>query len=285
MDDRLVQKRLAAALKACTDGPWEHRFPWDDPDFARRFVRVTDENAQWWGPPEPDVTRLLDIWKQSHPDAAGDALPSVLDLACGAGRHAIALAWLGCDVIGVDVGGAAIDRALEKADKRGVRDIGFVEADIETYDPGRKFDLIQLLSSQCCNFPATELALLIRRYLEYLTDDGLLVLELTGPLPDPDVIYRKPGEHIALFSDQPYWEMQTATVDTSTRLMCDRYAVLTEVEDRVTVFTNWRLFYPGQWIAQMLPSSASLRLDRQLSRLDWCVISNTPEPRSEEVAR
>lgn len=289
MDERLVQGRLSAALEACEDGPWERRFPWDDAGFSGRFVKVTDENARWWGPPEPDVSRILDIWNGSISARrdGDDAPPSVLDLACGAGRHAVALAWVGCDVIGVDIGGPAIDRALEKANGLRGGDLGFVEADIETFDPGRNFDLIQLLSGQCSNFPAAELAELIRRYLDFLTTDGLLILELPGQLPDPELSYRKPGEHAPLFSEQPYREMQLTEVDTSTRLVCDRYAVLTEAEDRVTIYTNWRLFYPAEWIAQLLPSTASMRVDRRRSRPDWCVISNdagTPDRPAEGVS-
>ncbi len=276
MDDRLIQGRLTAALQASSDIPWERRFPWDDPGFARRFVRITDENARWWGPPEPDVSRLLELWSEGQrAEHAADAtaLPSVLDLACGAGRHSIALAWTGCDVIGVDIGAPAIKRALEKAEGHRDGNLGFVHADIATYEPGRKFDLIPLLSEQCVNFPAEELATLIRRYLEFLTADGLLVLEIPGQLPEPMVKYRKPGEHVPLFSDQPYWELQLTEVDSATRLVSDRYAVLTETDDRVTVYNNWRVYYPAEWIAQMLPTSASMSVHRKRPRPDWCLIS------------
>ena len=273
MDDRLIQGRLTAALQNCTDGPWERRFPWDDDGFARRFVKVTDDNAQWWGPPEPDVARLLDIWND-RTGHAEDALPSILDLACGAGRHSIALAWAGCDVIGVDIGGPAIERALEKAQGHSEGNLGFVLADIGTYDPGRKFDLISLLSEQCVSFPAVELAAMIRYYTGFLTDDGCLILEIPGQLPDPAETYRKPGEHQSLFSDGTYWEMQFTEVDSATRLVSDRYAVLTEEDDRVTVYTNWRTYYPADWIAQMLPSAATMTVHSRRTRPDWCVISN-----------
>ena len=275
MDDRLIQRRLTAALQNSTDSPWERRLPWDDDGFARRFVKVTDEDAHWWGPPEPDVTRLLDIWND-RAGHAGAPLPSVLDLACGAGRHSIALAWAGCDVIGVDIGAPAIERALEKAQGHKGGNLGFVHADIETYDPGRKFDLIPLLSEQCVTFPAIELAAMIRHYMGFLTNDGSLVLEIPGQLPDPAVKYRKPGEHQTLFSDGPYWEMQFTEVDSATRLVLDRYAVLTEADDLVTDYTNRRTYYPADWIAQMLPSAASMTVHRRWSRPDWCVISNRP---------
>ena len=242
MDDRLIQRRLTAALQNSTDSPWERRLPWDDDGFARRFVKVTAEDAHWWGPPEPDVTRLLDIW----------------------------------NVVGVDIGASAIERALEKAQGHKGGNLGFVHADIETYDPGRKFDLIPLLSEQCVTFPAIELAAMIRHYMGFLTNDGSLVLEIPGQLPDPAVKYRKPGEHQTLFSDGPYWEMQFTEVDSATRLVSDRYAVLTEADDLVTDYTNWRTYYPADWIAQMLPSAASMTVHRRWSRPDWCIISNRP---------
>jgi SAM-dependent methyltransferase len=230
LDDRLIQRRLTAALQNLTDGPWERRFPWDDEGFARRFASATDENSQWWGPPEPDVSRMLETWDSRKTGA----LPSVLDLACGAGRHSIALAGGGCNVIGVVIGAPAIERALMKAEGQRGGDLGFVHADIESYDPGRRFDLIALLSEQCVNFPAAELAMMIRRYLQLLTPHGCLILELPGLLPDPAVKYRKPDEHTLVFSDDRDWEVQFTEVDTATRLIGDRYAVLTESDDRVT---------------------------------------------------
>jgi len=89
------------------------------------------------------------------------------------------------------------------------------------------------------------------------------------------VNYRKPGGHIPLFSDDRYWELQFTEVDSSTRVSCDRYAVLTESDDRVTVYTNWRTYYPAEWIAQMLPSNVTMTVNQRMSRPDWCLISKT----------
>ena len=275
MDDRLIQGRLTAALQNFTNSPRERRFPWDDDEFAHRFVKITDENAQVWRPPEPDVIRLLDIWndRTSH---TGALLPSILELACGTGRHSIALAWAGCNVVGVDIGASEIERALEKAQGHKGGNLGFVHADIATYDPGRQFDLIPLLSKQCVTFSAIDLAAIIRHYMGFLTNDGCLILEIPGQLPDPDVKYRKPGEHKMLFSDGPYWEMQLTEVDSARRLVLDRYAVLTEADDLVTGYTNCRTYYTADWIAQMLPYGSSITVHSRRSQLDWCVISNRP---------
>jgi cyclopropane fatty-acyl-phospholipid synthase-like methyltransferase len=44
----------------------------------------------------------------------------VLDAGCGTGEHALYFAAAGCDVVGVDVVPAAIDRAVAKAAARGL---------------------------------------------------------------------------------------------------------------------------------------------------------------------
>ena len=74
----------------------------------------------------------------------------------------------------------------------------------------------------------------------------------------------------------PTGEMQFTEVDSATRLVLDRYAVLTEADDLVTDYTNWRTYYLADWIAQMLPSAASMTVHQRRSRPDWCVISNRP---------
>lgn len=61
---------------------------------------------------------------------------SVLDAGCGTGRVAIELARRGLDVVGVDVDPAMLEAARRKAP--GLR---FVEADLETLDLGRRFDI------------------------------------------------------------------------------------------------------------------------------------------------
>jgi SAM-dependent methyltransferase len=45
---------------------------------------------------------------------------SILDLACGIGRHSVALAEMGYKVVGVDISPSYIERAKEMAEERGV---------------------------------------------------------------------------------------------------------------------------------------------------------------------
>lgn len=60
---------------------------------------------------------------------AGQGVQRVLDAACGTGRHAIALARRGYQVVGADLSEAMIERAQENAASRGV-DVTFAVASL-----------------------------------------------------------------------------------------------------------------------------------------------------------
>lgn len=70
--------------------------------------------AQRWslGPPSPDTEREADaLWTQLQLSPTG----ALLDVGCGHGRHAVALAQRGADVIGVDFAWHLLTRARQLA--------------------------------------------------------------------------------------------------------------------------------------------------------------------------
>jgi tRNA G46 methylase TrmB len=82
--DRRRMEKTHAAKKPRL---FEDNLPWGDPVFGRRFAQLTDVRHQYWGSPEADVGRLASLLStMDAPD------PHVVDLCCGAGRHALALA-------------------------------------------------------------------------------------------------------------------------------------------------------------------------------------------------
>jgi len=128
--------------------------------------------------PSPIVTELLPLLPR------GDAL----DLACGAGRHAVLLAQQGYYVTGVDASSAALEIAKERARTAGIkvhRTSGFavpdhgaakarltlVEADLESTSlPTESFDLILCVHYlQRSLFPQMERALRPRGMLVFET--------------------------------------------------------------------------------------------------------------------
>jgi SAM-dependent methyltransferase len=71
-----------------------------------------DDSAPWdIGRPQPVWVRLAD---------AGEFTSPILDSGCGTGEHALLLAGRGMEVVGIDLSPRAIERAREKAAKRGL---------------------------------------------------------------------------------------------------------------------------------------------------------------------
>jgi SAM-dependent methyltransferase len=67
---------------------------------------------------------------------------TALDVGCGAGRFALALAEGGSNVLGIDVAEDMVKLAVEYAEQRGVADrCAFEQRDLLTWDPPQRYDL------------------------------------------------------------------------------------------------------------------------------------------------
>ena len=104
----------------------------------------------------------------AHRRSAG----SVLDLGCGTG---VLFRWLHpnflADYVGVDLSQIAIQQACREA--QGVA--SFVSADIGTYEPGRRFDVI--VFNEVLYYFADPLSIL-QRYMNALEREGVFVISL-----------------------------------------------------------------------------------------------------------
>jgi len=121
--------------------------------FTKRWHtrNLPDEKATWdrkyregsHAVREPDPFLL-----KAHREFVGPLFPApgrALDVAGGAGRHALWLAARGWDVTLVDISGAGVAKARERAKKRqrGQGKIHFVVSDLNSYKfPRRRFDLV-----------------------------------------------------------------------------------------------------------------------------------------------
>lgn len=139
------------------------------------------------GPPSPFIAHWITRL------AAGPAL----DVGCGTGRHALALARAGFDVTGVDVSAAALDRAQAQARIEGLN-VDWRQADLDEFVlPAARYAVVVN-----CQFLKRDL---LARYADALrAGDSLrpggavLVeqhLQSTVPVAGPGPQYRlKPGE-------------------------------------------------------------------------------------------
>ena len=168
-----IYRRPAAAL-------WEGggNLPWNDPTFSARMMREhLDESHGAASRRAAERAAQLDwLWARLAL-APGKRL---LDLTCGPGLYAVALARRGVAVTGVDFGPASVAHARQLAEAQGVAErCAFVEADVRDYEPEEGgYDAALFLYGQLAVFPRDEAAALLAKAARALRPGGRLVVGL-----------------------------------------------------------------------------------------------------------
>jgi SAM-dependent methyltransferase len=128
------------------------------------------------------------FWEKMVPEAATAAdlaflqrnLPPsparLLDVPCGAGRHALALGRAGYRVTGIDISAEAIGRTSATAAGEGLR-IDFRCGDMVELEPGGAFDAALCLGNSLAYFAPPKLADLLARLGGSLAQGGRLILD------------------------------------------------------------------------------------------------------------
>jgi cyclopropane fatty-acyl-phospholipid synthase-like methyltransferase len=101
----------------------------------------------------------------------------ILDMACGAGRHAIILARKDYDVTAIDLSENLISIAEKSAQNKNLK-INFVQSDIRKFETDEKFNLVINLFTSFGYFESDEenFAILQKAY-DLLVEDGYFVLD------------------------------------------------------------------------------------------------------------
>jgi SAM-dependent methyltransferase len=139
-------------------------------DWHRNFF--TGPVNAFWEAMVPEAATAADIaFVRRHiaPPPAG-----LLDVPCGAGRHALALARSGYRVTAVDLSEDAIDRA--RAAGKGLG-IDFRRGDMLSLDLDRRFDAVLCLGNSLSYFPPDEMRAFIASLAERVADGGRLILD------------------------------------------------------------------------------------------------------------
>jgi SAM-dependent methyltransferase len=112
-----------------------------------------------------DLTALI---RERNPDAT-----SLLDVACGTGKHVDMLREAFPDVAGVDLDDGLLAIATER-----LSDVRFTRGDMRTFDLGRTFDAVTCLFSSVGYLrDDEELAAAIGRMAAHLSPGGVLVVD------------------------------------------------------------------------------------------------------------
>jgi SAM-dependent methyltransferase len=103
----------------------------------------------------------------------------ILDLACGSGRHSVALAAKGHKILGIDSSMAMIDAARTLAQKKGVN-VEFDVTSMEDFGDSRdKFDLVICLGNSLALLPSFNVLLkVVRKISIALRKDGIFILQV-----------------------------------------------------------------------------------------------------------
>ncbi|MEN6553922.1 MAG: methyltransferase domain-containing protein [Methanobacterium sp.] len=103
----------------------------------------------------------------------GNETNSLLDIACGTGRHAYFLKD-NFEIIGVDINEEMLEIAREK-----VPDVEFLNGDMKKLDLERKFDVvICMFSAMNYNVTLEELKLTLTNFYNHLNKGGVLIFDL-----------------------------------------------------------------------------------------------------------
>lgn len=176
--------------------------------------------------------------------------PSILDLGCGTGNHALTLAKSGNRVIGVDLSDKMIEIAKEKAKEQRIK-VDFHRGDARNLNLNKKFDIV-LLMFNIIGYQVTnrDLASTFKTANKHLKQGGLLILDCWfGPavlkqMPGPRhrVIKKGRGEKIIRTS--------TSVLDILNQTVDIRYKVFRvlkgKILDRVNETHKTRFLFPQE---------------------------------------
>lgn len=105
---------------------------------------------------------------------------TVLDLACGPGRHSVVLAGRGYQVTGVDLTSYLLEKARERAASAGV-EVEWVQADMRRFVRPEAFDLALSMFTSFGYFQdRDDDRLVLRNLYRSLKPGGVLVIDVAG---------------------------------------------------------------------------------------------------------
>lgn len=105
---------------------------------------------------------------------------SVLDMACGPGRHVLGFSRLGLEVSGVDLSGYLLNQAANLLEQEQL-DATLVHSDLLSYQPEKKFDLLTNLFTSFGYYPnPADNQQVLNNAFNWLKPKGTLVLDTFG---------------------------------------------------------------------------------------------------------
>jgi SAM-dependent methyltransferase len=144
--------------------------PWEDVAFSRHFLRTATRR--------PHDTRREIAFLERVGVLASDR--HILDLACGGGRHSLAMARRGALVTGIDVGPEAIAAARRRA-KRARLAVEFVQGDLRNLTYQAEFDAVTFIFGCFTEMQRDQAQDVLHHVSRSLRPGGLFILDVHTP--------------------------------------------------------------------------------------------------------
>ena len=205
----------------------DSNLPWNDPDFSERMLREHLDQAH-------GAASRVDQERQLQLDWMWDKLglqagAQVLDLTCGPGLYAVALAERGCRVTGVDFGPASLAYARDLAKTRGVQAAcTFVEQDVRRFSyPREQFEAALFIYGQLTVFEPAQTQTLLAQIATALKPGGRLVVELLNQerVDKEDSNWWYTGQS-GLWGDRPFLHLGERFWDSEGQRSLERFQIL-----------------------------------------------------------
>jgi SAM-dependent methyltransferase len=169
---RLMQALQALAARRPRPRPFVDvgALPWADAAFSKHFLRTATRRST-------HTRREIAFLERS-----GLLLPGrrILDLACGGGRHSLAMARRGAMVTGIDLGPAAIAAARRRAKRAGLA-IEFIQGDLRHLEYDAEYDAVTFLFGCFTEMPRQQAQDVLWRISRSLRGGGLFALDVYSP--------------------------------------------------------------------------------------------------------
>jgi len=231
MTESNASQRLADALWRLYRRPdrptaWQGggNLPWNDPAFSERMLREhLDETHSAASRTAPQRTQQIDwLWQK----LALKPGCRVLDVTCGPGLYAVALAQRGCEVTGIDFSPASIRHARHLAIDAGVADrCTFIEADVrQVAVESNAYDAALFIYGQLAVFSREDAVALLHKMAAALRPGARACLELL----DQDKVDRRHSnwwftDDTGLWGDAPYLHLGERFWDEDAAMSLERF--------------------------------------------------------------
>lgn len=144
--------------------------PWHEADFSRHFLRTATRSSRY-------TRREIAFLERNGLLTPGHR---ILDLACGGGRHSVAMAQRGAVVTGIDLGPAAIAAARRRAKRAGVH-VEWLHGDLRHLPFESVFHVVTFIFGCFTEMPRRDAQAVLGRISRSLRPGGTLLLDVYAP--------------------------------------------------------------------------------------------------------